>query len=543
MNMNHTNINITGDNKIFNYIIEYSPTDVYWEDTDDASIHIKYVKKYNRIDIINDLYKHIKFSSDWIDRDEYIRDVEDSYNSMVDNNIVIDNDVIPLSKKYLPKRFKTADVKVYFPIFSVDTYHPTLYMLTANTWVNGKYVYLGSYILNRMDALAVSQQKIFNNERYYEYVDINIIDPYEMIYGDNWKEWRNKVCGEPIFTDINNEYNFNNTGSLLNFTLYPIDKLQNTYIPNTIYMGGQNSINITNNKSDYFGINIEEVFVESGKAIKFNINFNSYYDKDLNLYLKETYNIDNPILKCRLIILDKNDQKYEYYESEAIILKNQTNIKPIIFHKSYINDLKHFNTENHFNLFDSWDNWKPGLVLMGAMTIYTSSEDFNDSELLEEDLLYLLSNEIPITKELYKYLLIDSFDINYINLDKLNMNHYNITTVNKVVNNIIDIDRPENSKSNIIQPIFFKTRDLNNIIIHPEVTENICINLDQYKSKVKNFTLQVEGIKFNQTSSITQGIVFKIVGNKLPNKKTDGVFYILNENGELVTTGKYIYEQ
>ena len=38
------------------------------------------------------------------------------------------------------------------------------------------------------------------------------------------------------------------------------------------------------------------------------------------------------------------------------------------------------------------------------------------------------------------------------------------------------------------------------------------------------------------------GIIFKIVGRELPTDVTSGTYYILNENSELVTTGKYIYE-
>jgi hypothetical protein len=37
------------------------------------------------------------------------------------------------------------------------------------------------------------------------------------------------------------------------------------------------------------------------------------------------------------------------------------------------------------------------------------------------------------------------------------------------------------------------------------------------------------------------GIIFKVTGNILPQEITEGTYYILDENSELVTKGKYKY--
>lgn len=71
------------------------------------------------------------------------------------------------------------------------------------------------------------------------------------------------------------------------------------------------------------------------------------------------------------------------------------------------------------------------------------------------------------------------------------------------------------------------------------VNENISINLDDYKSKVDKFTLLIDGCKFNQIGSNNYGILFKITANTLPSTSINGIYYILDENMELVTTGKY----
>lgn len=104
------------------------------------------------------------------------------------------------------------------------------------------------------------------------------------------------------------------------------------------------------------------------------------------------------------------------------------------------------------------------------------------------------------------------------------------------------MDRPDNSKANIIMPVFFKARDTQNVIIHPAVTEVIALNLDMFKSKVSTFILQVEGQPFTEIGRSDSGVLFRVVGNMLPNALTEGTYYILNENGDMVTSGHYTYE-
>ena len=114
---------------------------------------------------------------------------------------------------------------------------------------------------------------------------------------------------------------------------------------------------------------------------------------------------------------------------------------------------------------------------------------------------------------------------------------YNV--VNKIENKIVQIERPNESKANIIQPVFFRVSEAEMLTIHPMVTENVSINLDNYKSKVDKFTLQIGDCMFNQIGSNGYGILFKITANSLPSTIVNGTYYILDDNYELVTTGKY----
>ena len=121
------------------------------------------------------------------------------------------------------------------------------------------------------------------------------------------------------------------------------------------------------------------------------------------------------------------------------------------------------------------------------------------------------------------------------------MNLINLNVMNKIENQVVQIDRPVDAKSNIIQPIFYKAVDGTNITVHPAVTELLCINLDQYKAVVTSFILQIEGVHFVEYGRNASGVLFKVIGGKLPKEITQGIYYILNQDSELVTTGKYTY--
>ena len=73
------------------------------------------------------------------------------------------------------------------------------------------------------------------------------------------------------------------------------------------------------------------------------------------------------------------------------------------------------------------------------------------------------------------------------------------------------------------------------------VSENVAINLDAYKSKVDAFRLRIEGIDFVEVGRNNSGVIFKIIPSKLPQEETEGEYYIIDGNNELVTSGNYYY--
>ena len=181
--------------------------------------------------------------------------------------------------------------------------------------------------------------------------------------------------------------------------------------------------------------------------------------------------------------------------------------------------------------------YKEDLRIVGIMHVLITHEDGSEMH------IDLRSNPFQITPEQFAQMLalahgpkIDLSDLSDMKVNKPYI-------VNKSVYQVTEMTAQTDSKANIVQPVFFRARDLANIIIHPEVTENICINLDAYKAKVDTFRIKVEGVSFPEIGRVEAGVLFKVQGNLLPGTVAGGVYYILDQNADLVTTGKYIYER
>lgn len=123
------------------------------------------------------------------------------------------------------------------------------------------------------------------------------------------------------------------------------------------------------------------------------------------------------------------------------------------------------------------------------------------------------------------------------------MNEYNVSVVNKLIKKTVTVNRPNDNKANIVKPVFIRSSLASDITIHPAVTECICLNLNKYKSMVDVFHIKIEGQDFMEEGRSDTGVVFRIIGNMLPNEIREGIYYILNQDLELVTTGNYKYEQ
>lgn len=472
--------------------------------------------------------------------------------------------------------YNISSLNIYFPQFSVDTYVPTTkYALDVSISIGGVSISLCSKLLDRNDCMAVNSIKSFDHEEYFEYQNIKIIDPWYLVYGDEWKEFRHEVCGVDV-----TDYEKNNEGSLLNISIHPVestssyDNQRNIYIEIPGYHGGQNSVNIVDNNSGYLRFRIRETFTDNSDSsygtpsddvvitgapplIIPELLYNEAYPKTLEglqQYMKETYRLDKFTLIAECVVQDDDD----LYRYTTIKIDDPFNIltpNPIggdDCHGWSLADILDSDGNPLLVFNNGWDDYRDGMYFRVILHICTD-------DTLDSSVMYLSSNKIILHKELFKYLAIRnvssmSGDIVYPKYymseiltyeEKYSdpiMKIYNINTVNKIQQNVIQMERPADYKANIIKPVFFKVQPLNDITIHPDVTEQISIDLDAYKSKASSFMLKIEGVTFVEYGRSSTGVIFKIIGQSLPGTISEGTYYILNQDSELITSGKYTYE-
>ena len=198
--MMKNNINIIGNDQLFTYIIEYNSNKNYYTDSSDIKWS-KCTKTKKCIHLFEGDVKYFRHENNWYE-----------------------SDILKLNNQYIPEdSINTGKIKIYIPNHNVSTYEGGIkYAVTANTWINGYKIDLGSFIFKPTDTIAsnIGTLKYGNNE-YLEYIEFDIIDPFYLVYSDKWIDFRKNVCKEPL--------NINSTGSLLCISLYVINNQDNNY--------------------------------------------------------------------------------------------------------------------------------------------------------------------------------------------------------------------------------------------------------------------------------------------------------------------------
>lgn len=481
------NINISYNDQVFKYLIEYTQGNTFTDSHDikwqsNGSIDTVYLFE-------NDINVYRK-KNDWY--------------KITNNNF---------NSNYIPENVKLSTIRIYVPMHSVNTYLKNIrYAINITTYINGKKIDLGSMIFKPNDTVANENGPIKDgNNEYNEYVEFDIIDPFSLMYSDDWIDFRHYVCEEPLL--------LNNAGSLLSVSMYIVEDYNNKYIIKNNCIGGATAFSICD-ESGVLSLDIKKSLDPLGFV--FTININKEYNWLLT-YLEETYNLSN---------ISHNNIKFE------LVIKNKDTIIPgpkILYNaeEEYGKITQNVSwefikiNEGFKTFFNSWNSFEEGWNIVGSLNIYNE---------YDEEIITCISNELPITQELFSFFVNDG-SRKIISTDDMNVITYNV--VNKIENTIVQLDRSFDSKLNMIQPVFFKVKDSEKLTLHPDVTENICINLDDYKSKVEKFTLKIADCMFEQIGANQYGIIFKISANKISSNISNGTYYILNENFELVTTGKY----
>lgn len=462
---------------------------------------------------------------------------------------------------YIPNYLSQRQVTLYIPRYSMESFYDDefgedhelslsglKYILTAHTFIAGVRVILGSYIFDLSSARAVSNKTHYKMDDYQMCVDFNIVDPVQLTYDDKWKGFRTHSCGEPD--------GFNNTGSVIEFCLEPVilSDEGSYYIRSSEFVGGMVSMPFEVKKDDFMNAQL----TLDGDAC-LSLEFNDVYNGDVALYLAETYGMWE-LDEDGNRVIDEDGEPIPRADTEIfeLIIRDKENV-----YAQYTALIPNVHMTNYYIFYkqliqEPWSWYKDGLIMQGSVEIYdipteefeSICEDYPDDEDRIEairsmyiSVVDLISNELPLTQERYKLLVPTRFPEGKIDFAQVDMMNYNVSVVNKIHKEVISINRPEDYKANIIKPVFIRTNPLGDITVHPEVTENIGINLNQYKSKVDLFYLRIEGVDFIEIGRTATDVVFAIDGHLLPNEVNKGIAYILDQDHTLVTTTKYTYEQ
>lgn len=550
-----TQVNIIHDKKQLHYMVELRDTNVI-EVTHGGYSYFS--KAYEGVQFIRN--KHL---------------INNFENNQIQNVLRNLNTWIPekriFSNLYIPINVTQRKLTLYIPRYSMESFYDKdfgndsemnlsgiKYVITAYIYIAGIKVVLGSYLFDLGSARATQDKTRYKTDDYQLCVDFNILDPISITYGDEWAQFRQKICNEPAY--------INNTGSVIHINLDPVIESDTGgyYIRSSEFLGGISNIPFENKFVELFHANLKF----NGDAIV-RMLFNNVYNGDINLYLAETYGMWLKDDNGDIILIDREPQPLRHWFIFEVVIKDDENIyfcdtKLIKDYEDHEGQYPDFNPElmeytfHKSEIAQQWTWYKDGLFIQGSVELYNVidvAEDIRtkpDDEIIDYlrssmiQTISLTTNEIPLNKENYKYLIPSNIlpsGKNKINLKLVDMIEYEVSVVNKINKKVININRPEDYKANIVKPVFIRSEKLGEIVIHPAVNENISLNLNKYKSKVDIFYLRIEGIDFIEIGRTQQSVVFGIDGHLLPNEVTGGIAYLLDENFNLVTTGHYTYEQ
>lgn len=433
---------------------------------------------------------------------------------------------ISTSNSNIPDYVDISSVDLFFPYYGVETYTGNwLYVFSAYTFINGDKIILCEKLIDRRDAIAYDKgKKEMHNIRYSEYINIKFPDPWNLAYSDEWAPFRQNICGEPV--DINN------TGSLLTIELHPVRLTESgDYVKLDNYLGGLNSLLLSDTKNISLYTLIDW---QSPRTVNLSFVYNTELYDSLEEYIQETYKIgDSDIdieLNSKLVLFD-NENIYNVYDPESgdgtVFDLTPQDLATIDFNLSG----------------DGWDSFHPGLE-MKAITELTCDE---------LPLLTLISNTLCVSQDMFAAILENTESYNIDALMEEFENDPNTTSfngedmetiniVNKTEKKVINMGKPNDFKNNLTRPVFIRAQKNNEIVVHPNVTENISINLREYKNYVEAFTLRIADVDFIEYGRQSSNIIFKVVGKQLPEEIEAGTYYVLDDNFELVTSGPYTLE-
>ena len=350
------NINIKGNNQVFPYLIEYAKSNISYSN--------KNIFWHNDGGIIKLLDNDI----------QYHRNKNDWY--------LISEAGFTENNSYIPKEVHTSKLKVYIPNHSVSTYKRGIkYALTMYTWINGVKIDLGSFLFSPNDSMAISKGTVKNgNSEYFEMVEFDIIDPFYLLYSDEWDAFRKNVCHEPQRT--------NNNAPPLYVSLFVVNRYDGRYMMTEGWIGGSTCFTISN-ETDFLSLQLS--VSNDPLGFKITMPMNDQYNWLLD-YLYETYGINTGHNNIRFVLGFKNSDSLIVGPIIPYSAKESFGKIEQLIEWDYVDDGSALKT-----FFSDWNAYDEGWTAFVSFAVIDTK--YNDPNGIEE--LSLISNEVPITQEIF----------------------------------------------------------------------------------------------------------------------------------------------
>lgn len=279
---------------------------------------------------------------------------------------------------------------------------------------------------------------------------------------------------------------------------------------------------------------------------------------DIIQTVKEVANVNyvdkNELLKVwktimKQTILDEYEEEFGtpgYFVGFKIDIASDIYFKNIIFTKNIrvnFNDIDDFSFKLN-GIFNKWEERPDKLIIRAA---------FYDHILGVE----IKSNLVIINKEWFKYLINTNNVYRLTHMSNINeekgelnddmkvieLNDNNINFINSIncfirkPNNNADVTNYNQSQKIILKPIFYKVKDLQNIILRSTLPQNIGVNLSEYMTKVETFKLVIGNKEFVETGRNDIFVIFNINPAYLSGQT--GKYDITNEDGTYLSSGNW----
>lgn len=392
-------------------------------------------------------------------------------------------------------------LKIWFPVEQLSTYYKkyNLYHIFVYTYINDTMDILYSGVIDSMNNLS-GAPFIYKGIRYQEYQEIPL---------SHISAGQTSIYTSQIYISINS-----------------VSRDKDVYYTNTNTFPGASFIS-----SNQTPLSLSLTAHDN--------NTNGFHLEVLNLgnttfptYLKHKY-FDaggSYTLFYRFLIVDK-------YNEEVLLDKLvQKNFSTVNKFSVLYTDI--FKTDDDLKAISPDLSYPVGLQVVVNIEAYNGSMKVDDIDDDTYPVITISSNPLMLSECIWGQMRAAiNYNFSASNLlKKIDNMSTNISVKNIIETNTIKVN--QNTTEGVIKPVFYRAYALDSVVLHKDVKENILVNLDGYLSQVSKFYIKINGEVFGEYARVYDGVVFTVEGLS----GEDGIYYILDEDKQLVTSGKFTFE-